>query len=792
MYFNKIHHPSNFTFASAYTHASQALTVGKRNCRFEATHLGEEVWKVAVLHEQWPAQHSQAVLSETFDAGRQDTALTLDRRGRLVFGTREGRILLASDDTHGFGLSGKAWLFKWHYDANMQFYGMGEKTFGFEHTGKRTKFWNTDVWADFHWDQFIHGAPDPMYVSIPYLIIKQGNTFIGVLVHNPFAVFMATNPNLLIAQQNAAEDQPEAEFYMGAPDGAPELYFIHGPSLDELTRKLQRLCGATPRPPLWALGYQQCRWGYRSHSDLEELDRRFEADAIPCDGLWLDIDYMRGFRVFTFENDHFPEPQKNIQTLTERGRHVVPIIDPGVKIDPAYAVYQRGLKAKAYCLNPEGRPFVGFVWPGATVFPDFSLPSARAWWADEVAAFAASGISGAWLDMNDPSTGASENSEMLFQHGAWPHAAYHNQYALGMAMATREGFLKANPDKRPFLISRSGYISTSRYCALWTGDNFSNEHHLRGSIPLSLNLALSGIPFNGPDVPGFGGDATPELAAAWHKAGFLFPFFRNHAAIGTRLQEPWQFGQKTMRLIRHYIRLRYSLLPYLYNCFIEQEATGAAIMRPMFYEFADTKTLPLSHVDDQFFMGPSLLHAPILSVTECERDVVLPKGYWFDTRNGKWIKGGCRRRIRCTENETPLFIRDGSLIPTLQGVPKDNHTDLSRIELHLFVSPQFKGRATAHYRFDEGEGFAYRQDKETSMTFTCRRKGHEYSIDVSDIHNGYMACNVRFVTYGAHGSVVCKQIAKAPLKTRQTSRTWTGEAIPAGFSAPCVFGKPEP
>ena len=388
-------------------------------------------------------------------------------------------------------MCGKAWLMQIEPTAGMQIYGMGEKNIGFERSGKRTKFWNTDVWADFAQDSIVNGVTDPMYVAVPYLVIKQENTYVGILINNPYAVFMSTDPEVRIANQQKAETT--SNFYFGAPDGVPQVYFLIGPTLDEITRKLQVLCGPTPLPPLWALGHQQCRWGYKGYEDLDALDHNFRKHEIPDDGLWLDIDYMDGYRVFTYSKDHFgPDPKAQIEELRSRGRHIVPIIDPGVKAEPGYPVFDDGMKNKAFCLSPEGKPFIGFVWPGATVFPISRLSARREWWAKQVEAFARTGVSGAWLDMNDPAVGSAELDEMLFDGGKNEHATYHSQYALGMAKASRDGFSRAEPSLRPFLLSRSGFIGTSRYAAIWTGDNCSNRHHLKSAIPVSVNLALSG------------------------------------------------------------------------------------------------------------------------------------------------------------------------------------------------------------------------------------------------------------------------------------------------------------
>jgi hypothetical protein len=284
------------------------------------------------------------------------------------------------------------------------------------------------------------------------------------------------------------------------------------------------------------------------------------------------------------------------------------------------------------------------------VFPDFSLPKAQAWWAEHVAEFAKLGPDGAWLDMNDPSTGPVDCNAMLFQEGRAPHDAYHNQYASLMAEATRRGFLKARPDKRPFLISRSGFTGGQRHSAHWTGDNWSNYHHLHTSIGKTLNLALSGMPFNGPDVPGFGGNAGTALFLDWYKAGFLFPFLRNHSMRTFKRQEPWVFPKEAFAIVRRYVRLRYKLLPYLYNLFIKHEDEGEAIMRPLFYDFEDTRRLPLAHVNDQFMVGPAIMQAPFTVEGLAEREVILPAARWWRADKPGWVAGPARFQARRSDH----------------------------------------------------------------------------------------------------------------------------------------------
>ncbi|MCE0482691.1 MAG: hypothetical protein LV479_00450 [Methylacidiphilales bacterium] len=783
MHFHKFLHPANFEFPSRIQPSRPILTK-KGHYRLSVEASADDIYHFQVTGGNWTAPESEIKLRlPKAKSGLEGTAtkLVFSRDGTITLKGKKGETFLASAPGRCFGQSGEASVFEFTAEPGDQYYGFGEKWTGFEHSGKTTKFWNTDVWADFHSESYVNGkpAPDPVYVSVPYLIVKRKNTYLGFLLNNPHATYISTGHKISIANQKALAESKRA-IHLGAEQGQPNLFLLFGPSLPELTRKLQKLVGVTPRPPIWALGYHQCRWGYESAADLEALNKAFRKYEIPADGLWLDIDYMDHYKIFTYNKKHFPHPRKAFKKLNDAGRKVIPILDPGVTQEPGYGVYDRGRKAEAFCQNPQKHDYIGLVWPGITVFPDFSLKSSRDWWAGEVAEFARAGLYGAWLDMNDPSTGPVDNQDMLFQHGRKEHSFYHNQYALGMAMATRQGFLQAHPNRRPFLLCRSGCIGTSRFTAIWTGDNYSNYHHLKNGIAVTLNLALSGIPFNGGDVTGFGGDTYPELMMDWFKAAFLFPVFRNHACHSTRKQEPWALGPRVLKVVRKFIRLRYRLRPYLYQLFIEQERSGEAILRPLFYDFADTPSLPLGLIDDQFMVGPSIMQAPFVREKEKTREVVLPKGHWFSAMEGKWLEGGRKISVRATEGETPLYIPDGAILPLARTAPHEHAHNSRKVDFHLFLAK--KSRAAFRYTFDDGVSFAYRQGKASEVEIQAQRKGATLEIDLATLSKGYGAGDFTFTTSSEIKHVRVNGVTARPIRAQGVplgagkTKTWAVRA----------------
>jgi len=761
MYFKKYPNAANFEFVHHIEWSGNrgSATVndfiaggepGVKNIRVTRYDYAEDVYRLTVESQDWPKNYARSELAFPEPAEQSGlTELEISESFEIALRDRNKKILLKSAPLAAFGVCGGRSLFQFERFPEDRFYGMGEKMLGLELSGKSTKYWNTDVWSDFDLPVAHEGHPDPLYVSVPYVIIKRGETYIGLLMDNPCATFMSTTDSVSIADQMEADVKPRSVLTLGAENGQPNLIILYGPSLPELTRKLQRLVGLTPLPPAWALGYHQCRWGYQSMDCLRYLDAAMNRYEIPCDGLWLDIEYMRGYRVFTFDPQYFPEPEKNVEEIQKSGRRVVPILDPGVKAEPGYEVYDDGNEKGVFCKNPQGRNFTGLVWPGLTVFPDFSLEKTKTWWTGYVKHFAERGITAVWNDMNDPSTGSVLNTDMLFNEGRDAHDLFHNQYASEMAKATVEGFRQARPEERPFLLSRSGFTGCSKYTAIWTGDNVSNYHYLRASLACSLNLALSGVPFNGPDIGGFGGDTTPQLMRDWMKAGFLFPFCRNHSIINSRAQEPWMFDQSTMAVLREYIQLRYRLRPYLYNLFVAQAECGEAILRPLFYDFVSTDELPLDRIDDQFMVGPWVMQAPFIDEKlEC-RDVVLPDARWYALNAAQWLNGKQRIQVEQDQSRTPLYVREGAVLPLALNQGRDFSFSAADVEFHVFLNRDSTIPAETSYVFDDGISFGYQRGERSELQIKAEVNAGRLRVQTELVRDGYGPCRTaRLVIYG--------------------------------------------
>jgi alpha-glucosidase len=484
------------------------------------------------------------------------------------------------------------------------------------------------------------------------------------------------------------------------------------------------LTGRTSLPPVWALGYQQSRFSYFPESRVREIAREFRRRKIPADALYIDIDFMDGFRIFTWDKEKFPNPRKMISDLEKDGFRSIVIVNPAVKVDENFAVYREGKANGFFVKKSDGAEFNGGVWAGNSAFIDFTNPRARAWFGAKYETFLEQGVAGFWNDMNEPSVFPSERENpvplMNFPYKTLPedarhfgdgiadtHRRFHNVYGMLMARATDENLRKLEPNKRPFVLSRAGFAGIQRYAAVWTGDNTASWEHLRLSLPMLLNMSVSGIPFVGADVGGYSDNPSGELFARWLQAAAFSPLLRPHAEKGTSNKEPWEFGADFERINRATIELRYQFLPYIYTLFRQQEKTGQPVLRPLWFEYpADAKT---RLVDDQYLVGKNLLVAPVLREGQRKRAVYFPAGDdWRDWTTGAIYQGGNFAEIEAPLDKLPVFVRVGATIPTQPIVQSTGEMTNAPVTLNVVAGAAARETAETETIFqDAGDGYGY-------------------------------------------------------------------------------------
>jgi alpha-glucosidase len=614
-------------------------------------------------------------------------------------------------------------------------YGGGEVTGPLLRNGQSIKLWNTDSGA------YSVDNGKRLYQSHPWVMgVRPDGTSFGILFDTPYKAKLTTTDERI-------NFETEGELF--------RIFVIDRESPQAVIKGLAELIGTMPMVPRWALGYQQCRFSYTPASRVIEVADTFRIKRIPCDVIWMDIDYMDGYRIFTFNPQTFPDPAALNRDLHIRGFHSAWMIDPGAKVDSTYFVYKSGTANDVWVKTAQGKEFHGDAWPGACAFPDFTQPKTVRWWADLYKDFLDKGVDGVWNDVNEPQISNTPTGTMPEDNKhlggdkipAGPHLKYHNVYGYLMVKASREGIMKARPQNRPFILTRSNFLGGQRFAATWTGDNASWVSHMTMSVPMILTLGLSGQPFSGADVGGFLFNPDADLFGRWMALGAFYPFSRGHACAGTINKEPWAFGQKVEDVSRMALERRYVLLPYYYTLLYEASETGMPIMRPVF--FADPKDTLLRAEEQAFLIGENLLVVP-----EWAQNPALPKGIW---RNLSLIPGDDKDSY-----QAKLKIRGGAIIPTGKIIQNTNEKSLD--PLTLLVCLDEKGEAHGTLYWDEGDNWSFKDGNYSFQHFTAiRTADNKVQVKITQKKGKYITENndmaiVKIITdkgiYQASGNLV--------------------------------------
>ncbi|WP_160675543.1 glycoside hydrolase family 31 protein [Clostridium sp. C8-1-8] len=638
------------------------------------------------------------------------------RRGTVSVAEDEGHNVEKDFDRHKIEVVKKMF-------GDEKFYGLGEKTGHLNKRGCYYEMWNTD-------DPSPHvESHKSLYKSIPFFINLREDSVFGIFFDNTFKSYFD------MGKENSEY------YYFGADDGNLDYYFIGGECVKDILANYTELTGKTPLPQMWTLGFHQSRWSYSPESRVKEIAKNFREKDIPCDTIHLDIDYMDNFKVFTWDKNRFPDEKKALDELKEDGFKIVTIIDPGVKKEKNYHIYEEGLKNDYFATDKDGITYVNKVWPGNSVFPDFSDADTRSWWAENQRIMLESGVSGIWNDMNEPASfnGPLPDDVQFKNEGRnTDHREIHNVYGHLMSKATFEG-IKKYSGKRPFVITRAAYAGTQKYSTVWTGDNQSFWEHLRMSVPMLLNLSISGISFCGTDVGGFSFDCTPELLSRWVQVGCFTPLFRNHSGSYTRDQEPWAFDDQTLDINRKYIKLRYKLLPYIYDLMWSGEHSGLPVMRPLLLHYEKDKEV--HQINDEFLFGENILVAPILEQGKTVRTVYLPEGKWIDYWTKEVLEGGTYVIKKAPLDICPIYMKAGSIIPNFPEQSYVGEKEIDQLTLDIYP-----GDVSYSHFVDDKESYNYRNGEYTLYEFMMNY-GKETVINVNIKQNAFKGYETFKIAY---------------------------------------------
>lgn len=634
---------------------------------------------------------------------------------RIVITDLKGYPIL--EDEKGFH-----WEESYHFGGNIvkmskaskegeSYYGLGDKATQMNLKGKRVENFATDQYA-FQKDQ------EPLYKVVPFYIGLHNNHSYGIFFDNTFKTSF----------DFCHERRSVSSFW--AEGGEMNYYFIYGPQMQDVVTTYTHLTGKPELPPLWALGYHQCKWSYFPESKVKEVTSKFRALKIPCDAIYLDIDYMEGFRCFTWSKEYFPDPKKMVAELAEDGFKTIVIIDPGIKIDKDYWVYKEALEKDYFCKRADGPYMKGKVWPGECNFPDYTNPEVREWWAGLFKELISDiGVKGVWNDMNEPAVmdvpGKTFPMDVRHDYDGNPcsHRKAHNIYGTQMARATYHGVKRFSHPKRPFVITRSAYSGAQRYTSSWTGDNVATWEHLWIANIQAQRMSISGMGFTGSDIGGFAEQPTSELYARWIQLGVFHPFCRTHSSGDHGDQEPWSFDEEVINITRKFVEMRYQLLPYLYTMFWEYINDGVPMLKPLvYYDQADPQT---QYRNDEFIFGNQILVCPILEPNALGRRMYLPSGNWYNYWTNEFVAGKRELWVQTDYDQIPIFVKEGAIIPKYPIQQYVGELEFEEITLDVY----FKiGKEKSILYEDAQDGYDYNKGRFSLATFNFSGKENEIII----------------------------------------------------------------
>jgi len=674
----------------------------------------------AVLPDAFPqspkVQLQQTASEVTFNAGAVQVKIFKSPL-RVVFLDSAGNVI--SQDQPGYPASFNHAAFRvWKaMPEDEHYFGLGDKTGPLDHRNLAFTMWNTDA---FGWQE----STDPLYKSIPFWLAMRKGSAYGFFLDNTY-------------RSNFDFGKESRNFYSFGSDGGDlDYYFFYGPDPKTVIQDFTTLVGRTPLPPLFALGYQQCRYSYYPEARVREVAGEFRKRKIPADVIYLDIDYQQNNRPFTIDRERFPTFESMVSDLKSEGFKIVAITDLHLAKLPGYKPYEEGIQGDYFVKNPDGSVYSGKVWPGDSVFPDFTRDAVRKWWGTLYAEFVKMGIRGFWNDMNEPSVFERVDKTMPLDNvhnvegRKTDHREIHNVFGMENARATYEGLLRLQPNVRPFVLTRAAFAGAQRYAATWTGDNSSTWNHMRLSIPQLINLGLSGYSFVGDDIGGFAGSPTPELLTRWMELGVFNPVYRNHGTKGSRDREPWVDGPEHEAIRRRYIETRYQLLPYIYTGIEESSRTGIPLMRPMFLEFPDREAFQT--VDSEFMFGPDLLVAPKVDEKVGPYEVQLPAGIWYDFWTGEAVKS-TTQNVDPPLNMLPVYVRGGAILPEQPVVQNTDEMPQGPLQISVYPGPDCRGSL---YQ-DDGNTLAYVRGEYLRIQFACDSRPDSLRFNFSTAHASY-------------------------------------------------------
>jgi alpha-glucosidase len=656
---------------------------------------------------------------------------------RVSFYNNAKQLINADEDALGISWFGNKVSCYKKLNKDEKFVGLGEKTGDLNRRGQFYQNWNSDVPA------YALDA-DPLYSTIPFFIGIHDKTAYGIFFDNTYRSYF-----------NFGGGADEELYHFGADDGEMNYYFFGGNSVSEIIEDYTSLTGRTPMPPLWSLGFQQSRWGYESQQQMLTIAKTFREKKLPADVMVSDITYMDNYKVFTWDPKNFSDPKSMLSEMKKIGFDMVTIIDPGIKIEKGYKAYEEGVSKNYFAKYPDGRLYVGHVWPGRCHFPDFTKPAAREWWGKNFKQnYVDVGVRGFWNDMNEPAAWGREFPNLIeFGEGADKATLYKvkNAYGLLMSKSTYLGTKALLNGQRPFVLTRAAYAGVQKYSAQWTGDNVSSDEHMLLAFRLLNSMGVSGIPFTGMDIGGFMGNPTPELFIRWMSLGVYSPLYRNHTHIDYAYREPWLQSAANTSLIRASLEQRYKILPYLYSTFYQAHVTGLPVNRMLAIAYTYDEKVYNTKYQNQFLFGDALMVCPVESNKQALEVYFPGKAKWYRLSDDEVVNGSTAQWVAAPLNDLPVFVKESSIVPMQNVIQNTKEKGDGILFLHVW-----KGSEPNTFTYYEDDGETYQYEKGNYYKRTITYNPSQNNLTLSAVEGTYKSKfdNIKVVLHGFENKII--------------------------------------
>jgi oligosaccharide 4-alpha-D-glucosyltransferase len=583
-----------------------------------------------------------------------------------------------------------------------------------------------------------------MYYSLPAVMSSKGYAIAFDNTANGFLDIGHTQHNILQFEADA---------------GRTSYIFSAGEDFYQLVENFVSATGKQPLPPRWALGNYASRFGYKNQQQVLDtidkfIEQDFPVDAVVIDLYWFGPDIKGHMGNLNWDMNNWPEPEKMIQSLSEKGVNTIMITEPFILSTSSQ--WESALTNKALAKDLAGGPKTFDFYFGNTGLVDVFDPKAQNWFWQYYQALNEQGVAGWWGDLGEPEVHPADSIHQLGpQYGKLKVTAneIHNAYGHQWAKMVYNKQKQARPNERPFIMMRAGFVGSQRNAMVpWTGDVARSWGGLQPQVELALQMSMFGLAYTHSDLGGFAGGEVfdAELYTRWLQYGAFQPVYRPHAQDNIA-PEPVFHDEKTQDIVREYVKLRYRLLPYNYSLSMRNSLTGIPMMRPLFMDYPSQS---MSRTD-AYLWGDAFLVAPVVEQGKTHKEILFPKGVWFDYWQNTKLTGPQEHIVQAPLETLPVFVKAGAFVPSVADMPNTQNYSSASLRVDYYADVSVPQSSYTLYEDDGKDPNSIEKQQFQSLTFQSVHEevstSERLTISITVDGHYVTAPKTRRITHVIHG-----------------------------------------